>query len=153
RFVERFAFAAIAGNHCRVARLGVCQRQRPAAEAAVVEKSLKIVESYVALQLCKLTNVVLFSVNLPPTQKDVGRTLCEALPKYDPAAVVVEGQFDLGIWFKHGRLRFLNLKKKRIVTVDALQQEHPTPGANTSDANHFAREVHDLITRHQHLAI
>jgi hypothetical protein len=57
---------------------------------------------------------------------------------------VVEGQFEVDIWFKDRGLRFLDLEKKGIVTVDTLQNEHPTSGPDTSDAHHLVRKVDEF---------
>src|SRR5262249_37877479 len=97
RLVERVAFATIAGNNRRVPRPRVCQRQRPSAEAAIVVEGFDTLEFGIALQFRKLTNEEFACVNPPPTQKTVGRPLCEALSEYDPAAFVIERQFKIGI--------------------------------------------------------
>ena len=42
-------------------------------------------------------------------------------------------------------LRLLDLKKKRIVIVDATQKKHPAPGANTPDTHHLASKIDELV--------
>src|SRR5262249_35126344 len=100
RIVQCVAFAAVARNRCWITRLRMGQCERPATETTVVVKGLEIVERGIPLQFCKLTNIKLFFVNLRPPQKDIGRSLRQALPEYDPAALMVERQFEVGIRFK-----------------------------------------------------
>ena len=155
RLVERGAVAAIARDHCRVARLGMGQRQRPAAQAAIFRESFEtlvaaLVELDAALHVGELPHVEMTVIaDFPPAQEDVGRPLGQALADDDTAPVVLEAKLVVDIGFQHRGLRLLDLQEQGIVAVDALQQHNPASRPHTADTHDFAGRIDDAIARQQ----
>ena len=46
---------------------------------------------------------------------------------------------------EHGRVRFLDLQKQRVVVAVAHQQDHERLGSDRADADDLAREVHVVV--------
>src|SRR5262245_8420348 len=153
RVIKSFAPPAITGNYCRVPRLGMRQRQRPAAEATILRKRFEIVDLGATFHVRQLTNVKLPSFELTPTQKYVGRTLRKTLTENHPVSLLLEWELEVNIRSQNGLVGFLDLKEERIVLVAALKQKHPALGTDAPNAHDFAGHIDDLVARQQNLSV
>src|SRR5262249_8370622 len=153
RVINGFALPAITCNHCRVPRLGVRERQRPPAKAAVIRKRFDLVTLGATFHVRQLTNIELPSFELTPTQKDIGRTLREALTENHPVSLLLKWKLEVNIRSQNRWVGLLDLKEERIVLVAALKQKHPALGTDTANAHHFAGHIDNLIARQQNLTV